>query len=54
MIGRNFRPGLELCTRVEGDVVVVVCSGRLVNENAPHLRDHAKGAIPREKRVVLE
>jgi anti-sigma B factor antagonist len=47
-------PGLELRTSTQGDVVVVACSGRLVNENAPHLKNHVKGLIPREKRIVLE
>lgn len=47
-------PGLDLRTSMQGDVAVVTCSGRLVNENAPHLKDHVKGMIPREKRIVLE
>jgi anti-sigma B factor antagonist len=47
-------PGLDLRTSMQGDVVVVTCSGRLVNENAPHLKNHVKGLMPREKRIVLE
>lgn len=47
-------PGLELRTSTQGDVVVVACSGRLVSENALHLKNHVKGMIPREKRIVLE
>jgi anti-sigma B factor antagonist len=47
-------PGLELRTSIEGDVVVVACSGRLEIETAAHLKNHVKGLMPREKRIVLE
>jgi anti-sigma B factor antagonist len=47
-------PGLELRTSMQGDVVVVACSGKLVYENASNLKSHVKGLIPREKRIVLE
>ena len=46
--------GLELRTSKQGDVVVVVCSGRLVNENAPHLKNLVKGLILHENRIALE
>jgi len=47
-------PGLELRTSKQGDVVVVACIGRLVNENAHHLKNHVKGLIPHENRIALE
>jgi anti-sigma B factor antagonist len=47
-------PGLELRTSKQGDVVVVACSGRLLNENAPYLKNHVKGLIPHENRIALE
>jgi anti-sigma B factor antagonist len=47
-------PGLDLRTSTQEDVVVVTCSGRLVNENALHLKNHVKALIPHEKRIVLE
>jgi anti-sigma B factor antagonist len=46
--------GLELRTSAQEDIVVVTCSGRLVNENALHLKNHVKALIPHEKRIVLE
>ena len=47
-------PGLEVRTSKQGDVVVVACSGRLVNESAPHLKTHVKSLIPHEGRIALE
>jgi anti-sigma B factor antagonist len=47
-------PGLELRTSKQGDVVVVACSGRLVNENSAHLKNHVKSLIPHENRIALE
>lgn len=46
--------GLELRTFTQGDVVVVACAGKLISENASHLKSHVKGMIPREKRIALE
>ena len=46
--------GLELRTFTQGDVVVVACTGRLLSENAAHLKNHVKSMLPREKRIALE
>ncbi|MGH9713679.1 MAG: STAS domain-containing protein [Candidatus Acidiferrales bacterium] len=46
--------GLQLRTFTQGDVVVVACAGKLLSENAMHLKNHVKEMIPREKRIALE
>jgi anti-sigma B factor antagonist len=46
--------GLELRTFTQGDVLVVACAGKLISENAAHLKNHVKAMMPREKRIALE
>jgi len=46
--------GLQLRTFHEEDIAVVACSGRLMAENSSHLKDHVKGMLPREKKIVLD
>jgi anti-sigma B factor antagonist len=46
--------GLEMRTFTQGDVLVVACAGKLISENALHLKNHVKGMIQREKRIALE
>lgn len=46
--------GLHLRTFREENIVIVACSGKLMAESSPHLKEHVKGMLPREKRIVLD
>jgi anti-anti-sigma factor len=46
--------GLNVRTEREDDIAVVVCGGRLTSENAAFLKNHLKGMIPHEKRVLMD
>lgn len=52
--GSHSAAGLHLRTFREEDIVIVACSGKLMAESSPHLKEHVKRMLPREKRIVLD
>lgn len=46
--------GLHLRTFREEEIVIVACSGKLMAESSAHLKNHVKGMLPSEKRIVLD